>query len=227
MRLPVVLLAALLLLPAPPALARTEPVPPAMDEVGLAWRKAPRIYDMTRFYPIRAKGKGYRKGLAVVDCTAEADGDLACVVAREDPQDGLFGEAALKVMRPTSVIAVDGGSPEGRTFRFTFKFGVWPQSAMPAFMRLDQHGLAWVDTPPVGEYWSGTGLGKNGAFSVLLDCAANDEGKLTCTVADDSTADRNYVEAVLKAMSRAKVRTLDGSSPAGKTFTHRMTMSVD
>lgn len=224
MRLPAVCLA-LFLLPVP--VAQAQSAPPPMDEVGLTWRKAPRLYDMTRFYPVRAKAKGYRKGLAVVDCTADADGDLACVVAHEDPHDGLFGDAALKVMRPASVVAVDGGSPEGRAFRFSFKFGAWPQSAMPAFMRLDEHGLAWVDTPPVMAYWSGTGLGKNGAFSVLLDCVADAEGKLACTVADDSAADRNYVEAVLKAMSRAKVRTLDGSSPAGKTFTHRMTMSLD
>lgn len=224
MRLPVACLTALLL-PAP--LAQAQSAPPPMDQVGLAWRKAPRLYDMTRFYPVRAKAKGYRKGLAVVDCTADADGDLACVVAQEDPQDGLFGDAALKVMRPASVVAIDGGSPQGRTFRFTFKFGAWPQSAMPAFMRLDQHGLAWVDTPPIMEYWSGTGVGRNGALSVLLDCVADAAGKLACTVSDDSAADRNYVEAALKAMSRAKVRTLDGSSPAGKTFTHRMTMSLD
>lgn len=224
MRLSVVCLAALLL-PAP--LAFAQPAPPPMDEVGLSWRRAPRIYDMTRFYPVRAKAKGYRKGLAVVDCTSDARGDLDCVVAREDPQDGLFGDAALKVMRPATVVAIDGGSPEGRTFRFTFKFGAWPQSAMPAFMRLDQHGLAWVDTPPVMDYWSGTGVGKDGALSVLLDCVADPEGKLACAVADDSAADRNYVDAVLKAMSRAKVRTLDGSTPAGKTFTHRITMSLD
>lgn len=210
---------------AAPALAQD--APPTLDVAGLTWKKAPRIYDMARFYPMRAKGQGIRKGLAVVDCTPRADGRLDCVVAKEEPGEVFFGEAALNVMRPVTVAATDGGSPEGRTFRFTFKFGAWPQSAMPAFMRLDEHGLAWVDTPPVMTYWTGTGLKKGEAFSVLLDCVADAEGKLACTVADQSEADQNYADAVLRAMGKAKVRTLDGSSPAGKTFTHRITMSLD
>lgn len=201
--------------------------PQTFADAGLAWVRGPKIGDMARFYPTRAKTMGVRRGLAAVDCTARADGKLDCTVAREDPTETYFGDAALKVMKPVTVKAVDGGSPAGKAFRFTLKFGYWPPSTLPDYTQLDRFGLRWTKMPPVMKYWAGTGLPKGDTFSVELDCVADAEGVPACEITEAEDASPGYAKAVLKAMADARVKAVDGGSPAGKTFTHRITMSID
>jgi hypothetical protein len=201
--------------------------PPTFAEVGLAWVRGPKIGDMARFYPTRARVLDIRRGLAAVDCTPRADGKLDCVVAKEDPAEVFFGEAALNTMKRVTVRAVDGGSPEGRTFRFTLKFGHWPPSTLPAYAQLGGYGLRWTKTPPVMNHWNGAGLPKGESFSVEVECVLDVAGVPACEITDQAGASKGYATAVLKAMADARVKTLDGSSTEGRTFTHRITMSID
>lgn len=202
------------------------PVPPTLVEVGLDWKRPPSLYDMARFYPVRARSLNITRGEAVVDCTAKAGGKLACVLADEYPAEGQFGDAALKVMKPATVIAIDGGAPEGRSFRFALKFGVWPPHLLPDFARLDEFGLRWVRTPLVTMYWRGAGLPRGQSFTVDLACVVDARGAI-CEVTDDRYASQGYARGVVKAMARARVDTLDGEPVEGRTFTQSMTMSAD
>ncbi len=57
----------------------------------------------------------------------------------------------------------------------------------------------------------------------MLDAA----GVPACEVTDQEDASKGFAKAVVKGMADARVKTLDGSSTEGRTFTHRITMSVD
>ncbi|WP_150131350.1 hypothetical protein [Caulobacter mirabilis] len=200
---------------------------PTIDEAGLAWKRLPKLYDMARHYPTRARVLGIRRGLAAVECVAQADGDLDCAVVREEPADVFFGKAALLVMDKATVQSVDGGSPEGRRFRMTLRFGYWPPSARGDDAIIAGSDLKWRLMPPIMKYWNGSGLPKGESFWVEVSCVADEAGRPACELRDPGNGSKGYAAAVLKAMDDARVTAIDGGSPAGKTFTYRPRLSIE
>ncbi|GAM98194.1 hypothetical protein U91I_01826 [alpha proteobacterium U9-1i] len=60
------------------------------------WTRTPSARRLERLYPVAALERG-REGQAMLHCTVQAEGELACVRAEETP--GGFGNAALRVAR--------------------------------------------------------------------------------------------------------------------------------
>lgn len=84
---------------------------------GLTWRRAPR--------PEFPRGR-YASGFAVATCISQSDGSLTdCEVEMEHPQDGGFGQAALRGVpraRLVNTAAPDDPIPTGRvSFRTQFR----------------------------------------------------------------------------------------------------------
>ena len=216
-------------LAATPLVAAAQPAPepearfPSLDKVDLAWVARPRGDRMARFFPMRARAQKISRGMAMLDCTALANGHLNCVVAYEAPADIMFGEAGLNVMKTATVRATDDGSPEGRRFSLTLRFGYWPPSALPNLNRrgLDGTTLVWRTFPALGDHWNGADPKKGEWFSVDLNCKALATGGLQCVATDDAGTPRGFGAAVAGAMGDARVKTIDGSSPEGQTFRYR------
>ena len=204
-----------------------ETTPPLMPEAGLAWAKTPSIRDMDRLYPRRAQVAKVKRGLAVVDCTPDAAGRLACALVKEEPTAMEFGEAALRVMKPATVRSRDGSSPEGKTFRFSLKFGYWPPSLTSETARAAGEGLVWTRMPRLIDYWPGGGPKRGVVYVIDLDCTANALGAPICTPGADTGLEPGVVKSAIRSLSEARVRTTDGASPEGKTFRYRSTFTAD
>ncbi len=70
---------------------------------GATWARAPRV---------RFPNTNYASGFAVVTCLARPEGRLTdCLLESEHPQDGRFGEAALRGARAARVAFPDGPPP--------------------------------------------------------------------------------------------------------------------
>lgn len=214
-------------LSSPQAVRAEEATTPSMSEAGLAWAKTPSIRDMNRLYPRRAQVARVTRGLAVVDCTPDAAGRLACVLVDDEPTGMEFGEAALRVMKPATVRARDGSSPEGRTFRFSLKFGYWPPSMAPESARVAGDGLVWARMPRLIDYWPGNGPRRGVVYVIDLDCTADAEGTPVCAPGEDTGLEPAVLKSAIRSLSEAKVKTTDGASPAGKTFRYRSTFTGD
>ncbi|MDP1736026.1 MAG: hypothetical protein Q8L23_01145 [Caulobacter sp.] len=193
---------------------------PSLDKVGLDWDAAPRGDRMARFFPMRARAQKITRGMAMLDCTTLADGHVSCVIPFEAPADMMFGEAALHVMKTSTVTATDGAALEGRRFSVTLRFGYWPPSALPKLNRkgLEGTSLVWRTFPALGDHWPGA-LPKRGEwFIVDLACTPGADGHLQCEPTGDNGTPKGYSKAVAEAMADARVRTTDGGSPEGQAF---------
>lgn len=74
-------------------LARGAPMPAS---VGFSYLARPTERDFAAVYPADALRRGVT-GHVVLNCLIQADGQLACAVASEDPPGEGFGEAARRV----------------------------------------------------------------------------------------------------------------------------------
>lgn len=99
---------------------------PQMKQAHLIWKRAPDTFLMTKYFPRAAKSAGVAKAKVELACEADAYGALDCDTLSESVTGLGFGEAAAKVVEHGRVTNTDqGGSPEGRRFRYTVKFGAW------------------------------------------------------------------------------------------------------
>jgi len=83
--------------PIPVTAPHTAPTAPA-DLVGATWLKRPGAREFDRYYPTRAVERD-REGRVTLNCTVNADGTIACIVADESPQGWGFGEAAIQISK--------------------------------------------------------------------------------------------------------------------------------
>lgn len=201
-----------------PSAASAQPVPPTMDEQGLRWERAPSISRMARLYPRRARLDGHTRGLARLACTPDASGRLDCRPFEEDPDGYGFGQAAMQVMDRATVASLDGGSPEGRAFLFTLRFGNWPPSLLSDRFHPSEAGLRWTIRPEMNR-WDGVGQARGETYAAVFDCVARADGSLDCELLGTEPAgiDR-YAAAAREAMAAARVRAEHGGSPEGVRF---------
>lgn len=215
-----------------PLAAAAQPAPdpdanfPTLDKVGLAWDDVPRGERMARFFPMRARAQKITRGMAMLDCTSLADGHLNCVIPYDAPADMMFGQAALNVMKSATVKAVDGEALAGRRFSLTLRFGYWPPSALPNLNRrgLEGTNLVWRVFPTLGDHWNGAMPEHGERFSVILTCAARADGHLDCVANEAPDLPKGFSGAVASAMTDARVKTDDGSSPEGVTFRYQFSV---
>lgn len=204
-----------------PAAAQVEGYP-TYEDVGLVWTRSPSVRDMNRFY--RTTRHDGRRGLAQVLCTSDAEGRLDCSILDEAPVDRQFGLAGVRVMERARVAARDGGSPEGRTFAFTLRFGNWPESTLPdRFHPVDQH-LMWVERPTLVGLWNMSGQDRGERIAATVDCVAQADGSLgNCSLVSADSAD--FGEAALTSMGLARVERADSGQLAGSPL--RWTLMVE
>lgn len=85
-------------------------------------------------------------------------------------------------------------------------------------------GLAWARSPSVRDmarfYRTTSGRGRRGV--VELACTPDAAGALDCEVLSEDPADAHYGPAGRRVLERARVRAVDGGSPAGRTFGFRV-----
>lgn len=213
------LLAALAVLAAGPAALVAGPVAaqqtsssyPTYEEVGLAWVRSPSVRDMARFYRTTRHDGG--RGLATVLCTPDAEGRLDCEILNEEPGDRQFGLAGVRVMERARVRAVDGGSPAGRSFMFTLRFGNWPPSRLPDRFHPTDFNLRWVDRPSLVGRWNMQGQDRGESLEARFDCRAEASGRLDCSLLGADSPD--FGRAALDAMRSARVERADGGQLAG------------
>jgi protein TonB len=109
--------------PKPPAPPPPEPPRPSVITQP-DWMRRPNPEDLARYYPERAQRMGV-SGSATISCTVTAQGTLSdCSVVSEDPADGGFGEATLRIskyfkMRP---MTRDGAPVSGGTVRIPLRW---------------------------------------------------------------------------------------------------------
>jgi hypothetical protein len=103
------------------ALSGTPHPAATLDEAGLAWSDAPTRYDLEWASPVFPAKVGVWTPDVHLTCTARGNGRLDC--ASLERGDATLAASAHRVMSRTRVKAVDGGSPEGRAFAFTVRFG--------------------------------------------------------------------------------------------------------
>lgn len=89
-------------------LAQHEPTPPATS---ISFLARPTARDFEAVYPTDAFRRGVT-GRVVLECLSQADGELACAVASEDPAGEGFGEAAR---RAAARFRLPLTTPDGRT----------------------------------------------------------------------------------------------------------------
>jgi len=199
------------------AVAQAPEALPTYRDVGLDWKVMPKQKDMDRHYPVRAANLGVFRGYARVSCTADAQGRLRCRTLEESPKGYYFGAAAIRVMQNAQVRAVDGGSPEGRTFGYGLRFGNWSAWDLPDLYH-PSHELRWASMPRLGSRWNLSRQNKGETFSATFDCTARADGSLDCTVKDAEARNPAFVPDALAAMNAARVERADGRSPAGSRF---------
>ena len=209
----------LCLLAATPAYAQTAGDPATMDQVGLAWERAPSIERMARLFPRVAWQAGHRRGMARLSCTSLANGRLRCSVLEEDAAGVGFGQAAIQVMDRAIVRATDGAAVENRTFVFTLRFGYWPPRLRPDAYHPTEAGLRWTVAPNLGEWDGNDAPGFRGEALIVFDCVAAADGSLACTEVSREPQDiEEMVEAITQSLAEARVERIDGGSPEGVRF---------
>lgn len=99
------------------------PVVPAWEIESPRWARAPDADRILRNYPRRALERG-QGGRAVLLCTSDAGGNLACEVESEEPTGWGFGQAALRATRDARLARTDetGRSVVGGTVRIPIVF---------------------------------------------------------------------------------------------------------
>lgn len=204
-----------------PALAQVAGYP-TYEDVGLTWTRGPSVRDMARFY--RTTRHDGRRGVATVLCTPDADGRLDCQILDEDPSDREFGLAGVRVMERARVASVDGGSPAGRSFAFTLRFGNWPSSALPDRFQPVSQGLLWVERPTLVGRWTMSGQDRGDRVAATIECRAAADGSLNdCAVV---SADRpDFGEAARLSMLAARVERADSQPLEGSPL--RWTLAVE
>ena len=186
---------------------------PNYEQVGLRWVRGPSVRDLARHHVVSTNWFPNR-GMAEVACTPDARGRLACEALSADPPGRGFDKAALRVMAPVRVASVDGGSPEGRTFAFRLRFGIWPEHLIPdSFHPVDQN-LRWVKRPEFAGY-NLSGLGAQSEARATFDCIAADDGSLACVPEENASAPRGFVQAAAASLSAARVERADNAPLAG------------
>jgi hypothetical protein len=204
-----------------PAHAQVEGYP-TYEEVGLVWTRRPSVRDMARFY--RTTRHDGRRGLAQILCTADVEGRLDCSILDEEPNDREFGLAGVRVMERARVAAADGGSPAGRQFAFTLRFGNWPASQLPDRFQPVGQNLLWVERPTLVGVWGMSGQDRGERIAATVNCIARADGSLgDCELLSADTPD--FGEAALTSMGEARVRRADSGVLAGSPL--RWTLAVE
>lgn len=198
----------------PPAAARTVAGLPTLDQVGLRWGRGPTLYDIM-FHHRRTSRDFPNRGFAEVACTPDGRGRLTCRTAYEDPPGEDYGRAALAVMRPVTVAAVDGYSPEGREFGFRIRFGLWPERLLPDSFHPVAQNLRWVQRPSI-DVAALPSLGRDEEARASFRCVADAVGKLACqTTGSSGRATPDFVRAGAEALAQAQVERADNGELAG------------
>lgn len=87
---------------------------------------------------------------------------------------------------------------------------------------IDQAGLRWKRPPSLevmrNRYPVRARIAKVWKGQATVACTANAAGELKCSVLDEKPSGLDFGKAGVIVMQHAKVRTVDGSSPAGRTF---------
>lgn len=185
---------------------------PTYEQVGLTWARGPDVRDMERFYRTASRAYG-ALGTVEVSCTSRADGRLDCSVLDEYPDDLGLSNAALRVMARTRVAAVDGHSPEGRTFGYRLRFGNWSSGILPDRFQPIEQGFRWRQRPEMSG-WSGSGLGVGQVFSASFTCRVLSGGNLDCTPTSNDGNDQ-FLRAATASMNSASVTRVDGGRMEG------------
>ena len=187
---------------------------PTYDQVGLAWARSPSVRDLTRFG--RSTRLYGRRGTVETRCTADAGGQLECEALNESPAGMGLGRAAVMTMERARVAAVDGGSPEGRSFSFGLRFGNWPSSRVPDRFHPIEYGLRWTKRPELVDSWAGMrGQARGEVYEARFDCTALADGHLDCTLKDNPSGSETYARAAERSLEEARVERINGDSPAG------------
>jgi len=195
---------------------------PTYEDVGLVWTRRPSVRDMARFY--RTTRHDGRRGLAQVLCSADVEGRLDCEAVLEEPDDREFGLAGVRVMERARVAATDGGSPAGRQFAFTLRFGNWPASQLPDRFQPVGQNLLWVERPTLVGVWNMSGQDRGERIAATVNCIARADGSLgNCELLSADTAD--FGQAALLSMGEARVRRTDSGELAGSPL--RWTLAVE
>lgn len=84
----------------------------------------------------------------------------------------------------------------------------------------DQVGLAWARSPSVRDmarfYRTTRAHGRRGVARTL--CTPDAEGRLDCEILSEDPMGAEFGLAAVRVMERARVRAVDGGSPAGRSF---------
>lgn len=205
----------------PAAAQQAERTYTTYEQAGLTWVRGPSVRDMNRFYRLTRHDGG--RGLARVWCISDAQGALDCDVIDEDPTDREYGLAGVRVMERATVASADGGSPEGRGFAFTLRFGNWPSSVLPDNFQPVSQNLLWVERPTLIGSWNMQGQERGERLSATVDCVAQGNGHLTCTLLSADTPE--FGQAALNSMEEARVQRADSGALAGSPL--RWTLAVE
>ena len=197
---------------------------PTYDQLGLEWRRMPSLRHMQRLYGRNVAGRLWRSvdlGRQSVDlaCTPDNRGRLDCTVINTQELEPRWIAAGEQLMERASVRAVDGGSPEGRTFGYTLRFGNWPGRALPDRYQPTEAGLRWIRRPEMSELWNMLGQPMGSTYAASFRCTTQADGHLDCDLnALDGGASDNFARAAAEAMRRARVRSTDASPVADRVF---------
>ncbi|MDO1559861.1 hypothetical protein Q0812_10535 [Brevundimonas sp. 2R-24] len=188
---------------------------PTYAEQGLRWVREPSLREMQRLYGVNARWDLPRVTVEV-SCTPTANGRLNCSVLNADDLDRRWVRAGEQLMESATVASVDGGSPEGRTFGFTLRWGNTTARHLPdRFHPLDQN-LRWVRRPEMGQHWDMRGQRPDQIYTANFSCIARVSGTLNCQMTGlGGGAPRAFGQAAGQAMAQARVERADGGSPEG------------
>ncbi|THD80932.1 MAG: TonB family protein [Phenylobacterium sp.] len=169
-----------------------------------SWTRVPSADDMIAAYPAKARKDGV-KGLAILQCAAQADGSLAgCVVESEDPAQYEFGAAALKLaglIRTTPPCS----EAQAHGVRIPIRF------ALPAEAADERHREAVYKIPerrfrkfaPAGPYWPDRALLLDQGGHVTIQCQVAADLKLkACRLVWDTAPSLGFGDAVLRMAAR-------------------------
>ncbi|MDO1559867.1 hypothetical protein Q0812_10565 [Brevundimonas sp. 2R-24] len=197
---------------------------PTYDRVGLEWRRMPSLRHMQRLFGRNVAGRvalNAPLGRESVDlaCTPDERGALDCTALNAADLEARWVTAGEQLLERASVRAVDGGSPAGRTFRYTVRFGNWAGRVLPDRYQPSEAGLRWVRRPEMSERWDMSGQPQGATFAASFSCMAQADGDLDCQLRNlDGGATERFAEAANEAMAEARVASANGQPLEGRRF---------
>ncbi|MDO1559868.1 hypothetical protein Q0812_10570 [Brevundimonas sp. 2R-24] len=197
---------------------------PTYDQVGLQWQRMPSLRHMQRLYGRNVAGRvaasaSLNRYSVELACTPDARGELDCTVLNAAELEPRWVSAGEQLMERASVRAVDGGSPAGRTFGYTVRFGNWTSRALPDRFHPVEAGLRWTRRPEMSERWGMLGQPAGATYAANFTCATNADGGLQCQLRGlEGGATAEFGEAAAEAMAEARVTSADRRPVEGRQF---------